>query len=246
MKAALSVTQSLHLDFFETHLQDSLLDLVSDAYHAGIPLPRIEEAVHLLHDSYHTPEETVMRAFTLRCMQQALKESNADALHVAAQILLTTFEAHGASQVDAAAAAQLKLLQEHATSPVQPVLVELLLFLCGSNQYSGDFTFSLLLLLLQHFLPIAWTARNRDDLVQELVQHIHSSSMDQLGSLPDGCRGGAGVVCFRRHVPLSLPLGLRRDDSAVVLRERRPTESRVAFAAVRPAGAGGGGGWREE
>ena len=121
-----------------------------------------------------------MRAFTLHCMEQALKESNADALHVAAQILLTTFEAHGASQVDAATAAQLKLLQEHATSPVQPVLVELLLFLCGSNQYSGDFTFSLLLLLLQHFLPIAWTARNRDDLVQELVQHIHSSSMDQL------------------------------------------------------------------
>lgn len=183
VKAAISVTQALHIDFFETHLQDNLLDLVSSAYHSGISLSCIEDAIHLLHDSYQTSEETVLHEFALCCMEQALKEpNNSKALEAAADILFSSFEAHGTSEVDAVAAAQLKLLQTYNSSPVQPVLVRLLLFLCESNQYSGDFVFALLLLILQHILPVTWTAQRHDELVQELIGKLDCSSMDQLTS----------------------------------------------------------------
>lgn len=115
-------------------------------------------------------------------MEQALKESSDRALEVAADILFSSFDKHGASEVDAAAAAQLKLLQTYNSSPVQPVLVKLLLFLCESNQYSGDFVFSLLLLLLHHILPVAWSAHLPDELVPELIGKLDDSSMDQLAS----------------------------------------------------------------
>lgn len=176
LRDAVTVTLTLHTDFFETHVTEPLEEQVAAAFAQGMTLSQIEEAVRLLQNSYGTTTEDVMIQLTLRFVEETLmeeeKETEKENTVVTSATLIASLlsEEKEETSTRRLTAGIIALLEKFATAPNQRRIIKELLYVCVSNQTHSDFAFALLRLLLPS------NASSLEELVSGLVQSIAAAT----------------------------------------------------------------------